>query len=93
MAGEIFPDDTDDDGFCMMAILLVRSMFESDVCNGRLIRHLTMASVLLHLPSGHLPRAPTISCLSNRSARAGKRRKRRRLEENSEVQRVGEKFL
>jgi hypothetical protein len=34
-----------------------------------------------------------IRCLSNRSARAGKRRKRRRLEENSEVQRVGEKFL
>jgi hypothetical protein len=28
MAGEIFPDETDDDGFCMVAILLVRSKFE-----------------------------------------------------------------
>jgi hypothetical protein len=71
MAGEIFPDETDDDGFCMVAILLVRSKFESDVCNRRLTRHLTMASILLHLLSGHLRRAPTMRCLSNRSAAIG----------------------
>jgi hypothetical protein len=38
MAGEMFPDETDDGGFCMMAILLVRSKFDSDVCNHRLTR-------------------------------------------------------
>jgi hypothetical protein len=54
-----------------MAILLVRSKFESDVCNGRLTRHLTMASILLHLLSGRLRPAPTIRCLSNWNAGDG----------------------
>jgi hypothetical protein len=71
MAGEMFPDETDDDGFCMVAILPVRSKFESDVCNYRLTRHLTTASILLHLLPSRLRRASMIRCLSNRNAGAG----------------------
>jgi hypothetical protein len=69
MAGEIFPDETDDD-FCMMASPSFR---EVKIQNSKLnIQNLTAASALPHPLSGRLFSAPMGQCLSNRSADAGK---------------------
>ena len=50
-------------------------------------------SALLHPLSGRLACALTVRCLSNRSADVGKGKKRMRVEENSEVQRVEERCV
>jgi len=58
MAGEMFPDDTDDDGFCMMAILLVvKWKIQNSTFN---IQNLPAASALSHPLSGRLACAPTV---------------------------------
>ena len=86
----MLPDETDDDGFCMMALLLLVTVIGhgSMVIGLRVFRDI--ASVCNHLLSYSRSTRPLATCLSNRNADFGEGERLTRSEGNSGVGKEGE---